>query len=74
MALKGHATVGARGRPPQNGSLWHEDYSELKAVETLRAQETFFPSLSYKEESKLKIFPRIWVVNRDKFCLNGPHV
>lgn len=31
--------IGDKGRPPQDGPRWYEDYSELKATETLWAQE-----------------------------------
>lgn len=32
-----------QGRMPQDGSLWHEDYSELKATETLQDQDKLLP-------------------------------
>ena len=44
---------GAEGRLCQDGQLCHEDYFELKAIETLQAQEKLCPSFNYREESKL---------------------
>ena len=39
-------------------ALLHEDYLELKAIETLLVQEKLLPSRSYLEEFILGIFPR----------------
>ena len=43
---------------PQNVPLLHEDYFELKAIETLWVQKKICPSLNYLEEYKLKSFPQ----------------
>lgn len=53
--------VEAENKETQEGSLWHEDYSELKANEILQPQEKNI------EKSKLGCFPRIRVISRDKF-------
>lgn len=33
---------GVQNRPPQGGLLWHMNYFELKAVETLQAHKKLF--------------------------------
>ena len=57
---------------PSDSAIWHVDYFELKAFETLQAQEKLFPSLNHAEESKLEDFPRIRVIKREK--LSDPSV
>lgn len=61
-------------RLPREGPFWHEEYFELKAPETLQAQEKFCSSLNYTEEPKLGFFPRIRAVSRDKFSLGDTSV
>ena len=64
---------GFQNKPPPNMLLLHENYFELKAIETLWIEEKFLPLLNYLEEFKL-VFPRIRVITRDKFYLNSPSV
>lgn len=47
---------GVQNWPPQNVSLWPVDYSELKAMENLCAQEKLLPFLK-PVKFKLGIFP-----------------
>ena len=54
--------------------LWHVDYLELKALETLWAEEKLWSSFNHTEEFKLGVFPRISIMNRDKFYLSDPSV
>ena len=49
---------GVQSEPPLDVALLHEDYLELKAIETLSVQEKLLPSRSYLEEFILGIFPR----------------
>ena len=51
---------------PSHELLWHLDYFELKAMETLRAHRHFCPSRNYLQESKLGALPRMGVITRDK--------
>lgn len=48
---------GVLNEPPQDVPQWYADYFELKATETLQAQEKLlFPSpLNYIEEFKLEV-------------------
>ena len=39
-------TVGAKGRLPQDGPLWHEDYFESQAIKTRRFRKSSFTSPS----------------------------
>ena len=60
---------------PPNVPLWYIDYLELKTLEILLAQEKLLSSLNYVKESKLGgVFPRIRLINRDKFYLSDPSV
>lgn len=52
--------------PLLNVPLWHMDYLELKALEILWAQEKLLP-LTTQKQAKLRVFPRITVINTDKF-------
>ena len=64
-------TEGVQVRPPtaSNVPLCHVDYFDLKTLEALLAQEKLLFSFN-TEESELGVFPRIRVINRDKFYLS----
>lgn len=47
-----HPIVGVQNESPQDMPLWYEDYFELKALETLWAQEKLCP-YNYLEEFEL---------------------
>lgn len=53
---------GLQNRYPQKGSLWQVDYSALRVVGTLWAQEKLSLSFIHIEESELEVFPRIRVI------------
>ena len=61
---------GVQNELPLDVALLHEDYLELKVIETPQVQEKLLPSHSYLEEFILGIFPR-GVINRDRFYLSG---
>ena len=64
--------VGAKDRWPQDSSLWHVDYFELKTIKILQVQEKIYSSFNHMEESKLGVFPRVRAFARDKLDLNHP--
>lgn len=63
---------GPRTGRPQDGPREREDYSELKVIKARQLERTVCPSLNFREESTLGVFPRRRVISRDKFYLNDP--
>ena len=73
-----HPCQGSEQASP-NVPLSHEDYFELKGIETLRVREKPLLSPNYPEESKLGIFSRK-VITKEKCyqsgrsCMSGQHL
>ena len=44
-----HHTESVQNKSPQNVPLWHVDFFELKAVETMRGQKKLFYFLNLEE-------------------------
>ena len=66
----GHHCWGSEGAS-QNVPSLHVDYFELKAIETLCAQEKHIPLPNYTEEFKLAVFPQMRIISTDAFYLQG---